>query len=61
MFNVIDCFHFFPFYKGGSPDIPYLPPEIPPHFSFKPITPPRVSYTGKQKSLKKFKKKPKEL
>jgi len=45
----------------GSPDSPYLPPDVPPHFSFKPITPPRTAaYTGKQKSLKKFKKKPKE-
>lgn len=44
---------------GGSPDSPYLPPDVPPHFSFKPITPPRVN-AGKPKSSKKFKKKPKE-
>ncbi|XP_066933180.1 rho guanine nucleotide exchange factor 7-like isoform X1 [Clytia hemisphaerica] len=43
----------------GSPDSPFLPPDVPPHFSFKPITPPRQTQsTGKQKSLKKSKKKP---
>ncbi|XP_057302070.1 rho guanine nucleotide exchange factor 7-like [Hydractinia symbiolongicarpus] len=43
----------------GSPDSPYLPPDVPPHFSFKPITPPRVN-AGKPKKSKKFQKKPKD-
>eukprot|EP00112_Aurelia_sp_Birch-Aquarium-sp1_P018288 Seg4346.2 transcript_id=Seg4346.2/GoldUCD/mRNA.D3Y31 product="Rho guanine nucleotide exchange factor 7" protein_id=Seg4346.2/GoldUCD/D3Y31 len=37
-----------------------LPPEVPPHFSFKPITPPRAHYPGKQRLIakKSRKKKP---
>jgi len=37
-----------------------LPPEVPPHFSFKPITPPRSQYHGKHKLIvkKSRKKKP---
>lgn len=45
----------------GSPDSPYVPPDVPPHFSFKPITPARATNMGKQKTIKKFKKKPREL
>lgn len=45
----------------GSPESPYLPPDVPPHFSFKPITPARITTLGKQKTIKKFnKKKPRE-
>lgn len=45
----------------GSPDDPYIAPDVPPHFSFKPITPARAS-ANKQKNIKKFnKKKPREI
>uniref|UniRef100_T2MDY3 Rho guanine nucleotide exchange factor 7 n=1 Tax=Hydra vulgaris TaxID=6087 RepID=T2MDY3_HYDVU len=44
-----------------SPESSFLLPDVPPHFSFKPITPPRTNYPMKQKYLKKSKKKPKEI
>ena len=42
------------YFLGGSPVSPYMAPDVPPHFSFKPITPPRA-YPGKHKKFKKKK------